>query len=76
MTNILVIAIFSAEAGPQNEDELYEMYAIETNRVYQLDPSSERLVCLEELSGKVLTHTMLTSKQVSRASHELIAPWQ
>jgi len=49
--------------GRNDEDELYETYIVETNRVYRL--VDDQLKLSEEHSGTILKHGMLRSKEVS-----------
>ena len=50
------------EPGPQEEDELYEMYMAETNRVYRYE--NETLVPYEEYWGTTPKYEMLNNKAV------------
>ena len=49
--------------GRNDEDELYETYIVETNRVYRL--VDDQLQLSEQYSGTVLKHAMLRSKEVT-----------
>lgn len=52
-----------AAPGKNEEDELYESYINETNKVYKIN--GEELVEASEYSGTILKHEMLRSKEVS-----------
>ena len=56
--NILIV-----ETGPPEEDELYEMYMVETNMVYKV--IGEELVPYEEYWGTIPKFEMLDSNEVS-----------
>ena len=57
------MSVCVAAPGRNDEDELYETYITETNRVYRL--VDDRLQLTPEYSGKILKYAMLRSKEVS-----------
>ena len=61
--NQFYFAWYVSAPGRNDEDELYETYIIETNRVYRL--VDDKLHLVEEYSGSVLKYGMLRSKEVS-----------
>ncbi len=51
-----------ADPGPQEEDELYEMYMAETNKVYRVQ--DDTLVPHQDAWGATPRHSMLNSNEV------------
>ena len=57
----ICVAVF-ADPGPPEEDELYEMYMAETNKVFRVQ--DDTLVPLQEYWGCTPKHEMLNSNEV------------
>jgi hypothetical protein len=57
----------STAPGKSEEDELYEAYISEINKVYKLI-GCEKLVEMEDYSGDILKYEMLRNKEVSSSN--------
>ena len=61
------VCVCVSAPGRNDEDELYETYIVETNRVYRL--LDDQLQVSEEHTGTILKHAMLRSKEVTYDRH-------